>query len=67
MWLMNSQETDGSWMDLALTTDRDTAETVYVLKNFSVAGQQYTAGLQWLGSDDPENSESLALFIQCFF
>jgi len=59
-WLMDNQKTDGSWIDLIQTTERDTSETVFALKNFTVAGQQYSAGLQWLGTDDSENTDYLS-------
>ncbi len=49
-WLMSTQGTDGSWMDLFQTTERDTAEAVLALKTFEVAEQSYSAGLQWLGA-----------------
>jgi large repetitive protein len=59
-WLMTNQEEDGSWLDLSQTADRDTSEIVYALKNFPVAAQQYSTGLQWLGSDYSENTDYLS-------
>lgn len=63
-WLMSIQRADGNWIDLALTTERDTAETVHVLRNFPVAEEEYSSGLQWLGSDDSENSDYLSRKIE---
>lgn len=59
-WLINAQKTDGSWADLSQTAERDTAETVTVLKEFETAIERYLTGLQWLKSVAPENTDFLA-------
>jgi hypothetical protein len=63
-WLMNSQRPDGSWKDLSQTTERDTAETVLVLKNFGPAQQNYSTGLQWLSGIDSGNMDYLSRKIE---
>ena len=63
-WLINNQGADGSWMDLDQTVERDTAETVLVLKNFSVAEQNYSAGLQWLNGVYSGNMDYLSRKIE---
>ncbi len=56
-WLMANQKSDGSWMDLIQTSDRDTSEAVIILKNFDIAQQNYSLGLQWLNGDESENMD----------
>jgi Tol biopolymer transport system component/subtilase family serine protease/flagellar hook assembly protein FlgD/prenyltransferase beta subunit len=59
-WLISHQQTDGSWTDFALTTERDTAETVTTLQRFAVARQQFEAGLGWLNTNASANTDFLA-------
>lgn len=59
-WLTSHQQNDGSWTDFALTTERDTAETVSALQLFPVAQAQSRAGLQWLESRATANTDYLA-------
>ena len=59
-WLRNNQKPGGSWMDLPLTTVRDTAATVAALNNFPLADEQSSLGVQWLDSRDPENVDYLS-------
>ncbi len=63
-WLMNNQQPDGSWTDDVQTAERDTAEAVHVLKNFTVAQQSYQAGLGWLTGLAPDNADYLAKKIE---
>lgn len=63
-WLMTSQQADGSWMDLSLTSERDTAESVLVLKNFSNALQNYSTGIQWLNGTTSGNMDYLCRKIE---
>ncbi len=63
-WLVNTQERDGSWTDLFQTTERDTAEAVIALKNFDVAEQSWSAGLQWLVSIRSGNMDYLSRKIE---
>ncbi len=58
-WLMAAQQADGSWMDLAQTMERDTAETTLVLRSFATATQNYGKALQWLGSAQSVNLDYL--------
>ena len=59
-WLMGSQKPEGIWMDSIQTSERDTAETVIALKNFDIARQNYTLGLQWLNNVYPSNNDFLS-------
>lgn len=59
-WLTEHQLSDGSWTDFALTTERDTAETVSTLQRFPVAQQQFQAGLAWLAGNASANTDFLA-------
>lgn len=63
-WLISNQQMDGSWMDLPQTAGRDTAESVFALKNFDVAQQNYTQGLQWLNGADTGNTDYLSRRIE---
>ncbi|MEW6571053.1 MAG: CARDB domain-containing protein [Nitrospirota bacterium] len=63
-WLMNKQSVDGSWMDLDQTMDRDTAEAVAALKNFTIAEQSCSRGIQWLNGDISENTDYLSRKIE---
>ena len=47
-WLMTNQRTDGGWMDLSQTMERDTAEAVLTFKAFPAALTNVQAGLLWL-------------------
>ena len=59
-WLMTNQKTDGSWMELAQTVKRDTAEAVFAIKDFAIAQQNYSLGFQWLSRDESENVDYLS-------
>ncbi|MFH0725313.1 MAG: CARDB domain-containing protein [Pseudomonadota bacterium] len=59
-WLMTHQVEDGKWMDVPLTTVRDTAEAVSALGQFPVAGQNVSHGLQWLASDLVSSTDAIA-------
>lgn len=59
-WLVNSQQADGSWMDLTQTRERDTAEVVFALRSFGAAEPSYTTGLQWLSGISPVNIDYLS-------
>ena len=59
-WLTENQQPDGSWSDLALTSERDTSEAVYTLRAFPSADTQFQAGLQWLGNSSSANTDYLA-------
>lgn len=63
-WLMNRQRLDGSWSDFALTTERDTAESVTTLQRFPIAAQSFQAGFAWLGSNSIANTDYLARRIE---
>jgi len=63
-WLMTSQKSDGSWMDMSLTSERDTAQSVLVLKNFSNALQNYSTGIQWLSAAESGNLDYLSRKIE---
>lgn len=65
-WLMAAQLADGSWQDLAQTTERDTAAAMPALKNFSTAQQNYQAGLLWLGTATSGNLDYLSRRIGVF-
>ncbi|MDX1764109.1 MAG: CARDB domain-containing protein, partial [bacterium] len=56
-WLMANQRLDGSWSDSAQTTDRETTEALRALKEFSVAQNHYTLGLNWAGSGTARNTD----------
>ncbi len=59
-WLLDRQEADGSWKDLARTAARDTAEALLALADFETAGEAITSGLGWLGLAEPANTDYLA-------
>ncbi|MEA5113120.1 MAG: CARDB domain-containing protein [Geobacteraceae bacterium] len=59
-WLLGRQQADGSWSDIPLTTERDTAEVVSALRTFSSAGSQYQAGYDWLNRVVSNNTDYLA-------
>ncbi|TAN41053.1 MAG: hypothetical protein EPN25_05690 [Nitrospirae bacterium] len=59
-WIKNEQKSDGSWMDLGQTAERDTAEAVVALKEFVAAGPNYSTGLQWLGGQSSGSTDYLA-------
>ena len=63
-WLMSKQQSDGSWTDDVQTVERDTAEAVHVLKNFTTAQQNYQSGLAWLTGLVPDNADYLAKKIE---
>jgi subtilase family serine protease/flagellar hook assembly protein FlgD len=63
-WLVAQQQSDGSWTDFALTTERDTAEAVATLQWLSAGQQPVEAGLQWLGSNASANTDFLARRIE---
>jgi subtilase family serine protease/prenyltransferase beta subunit len=63
-WLMSHQGSDGSWMDLPQTTERDTAETALVLKNFDMAKSSYESGIQWLNTVPAGNMDYLSRKIE---
>lgn len=63
-WLMEHQHTDGSWMDVSQTGERDTAEAVLALKHFPDAAQSCSAGAQWLSSTDPASTDYLCRKIE---
>ena len=65
-WLMRNQKSDGSWMDVPQTAERDTAEVVSALKNFTIAEQSYSMGLQWLALINSENMDYLSRKIETF-
>lgn len=58
-WLASRQQSDGSWSDLDLTSERDTAEAVTTLQRFAVAQPQFQAGLAWLGGSASANTDFL--------
>lgn len=59
-WLMAQQRANGSWYDISLTTERDTAEVVATLQRFPSALQAYQAGSVWLGGTSSDNTDFLA-------
>jgi len=59
-WLVNRQQSDGSWSDITLTTERDTSEAVFTLQYFPSASSHFQTGLQWLGSALSNNTDYLA-------
>ncbi len=63
-WLVARQQSDGSWTDFALTTERDTTETVVTLQRLSTAQQQLQAGLAWLGNNASVTTDFLARRIE---
>ncbi|MEM7828181.1 MAG: CARDB domain-containing protein, partial [Candidatus Aenigmatarchaeota archaeon] len=66
-WLMSKQGADGSWMDLTQTIDRDTAQAVLALKNFDIAQQNYSTGIQWLNGVYSGNMDYLVRRIETLF
>jgi len=60
IWLMTAQKAEGNWLDAAYTEERDTAEAALSLKNFGVAEQNYSLGIQWLNGTSPDNTDYLA-------
>ena len=63
-WLVNRQQADGSWTDFALTTERDTAESVTTLQIFPTAQSQFLTGLGWLGTNGSTTTDYLARRIE---
>jgi len=63
-WLVNHQQSDGSWTDFALTTERDTAESVATLQLFPAAQSQFRSGLDWLGANGSTTTDYLARRIE---
>ncbi len=63
-WLVNNQQADGSWLDLSHTVQRDTATTVFALKNFDSAQQYYASGLEWLNESTSANLDYLSRKIE---
>ena len=63
-WLINRQQADGSWTDFALTTERDTAESVATLQIFPTAQSQFQTGLNWLGTNGSTTTDYLARRIE---
>ncbi|MBI5075032.1 MAG: PD40 domain-containing protein [Nitrospirae bacterium] len=63
-WLMNDQKPEGHWLDITQTAERDTAEAARSLKNFAVAQQNYSLGLQWLNSIASDNTDYLSRKIE---
>ena len=63
-WLMAAQQAGGSWVDLAQTMERDTAETTIVLRSFATATENYQKALLWLGSTQSVNLDYLTRKIQ---
>ncbi len=59
-WLANNQKADGSWLDDAKTSGRDTAEATLVLKNFINTRLNYQNGIQWMDNVSSENVDFLA-------
>jgi len=63
-WLTGHQQADGSWYDLSLTAERDTAEVVSTLQRFSSAQQAFQAGFNWLGATTSVNTDYLSRRIE---
>ncbi|MBI5485404.1 MAG: hypothetical protein HY888_13240, partial [Deltaproteobacteria bacterium] len=63
-WLVNHQQADGSWTDVTLTTERDTAESVATLQIFPTAQSQFLSGLNWLGTNGSTTTDYLARRIE---
>lgn len=63
-WLMNRQQSDGSWAEFPLTTERDTAESVTTLQHFPIAVQSFQTGFAWLGNNSSSNTDFLARRIE---
>lgn len=63
-WLINNQQKDGSWKDAEHTTARDTAEAVLTLKDFLIAEQSVSSGLQWLSDKSSLNTDYLSRKIE---
>jgi subtilase family serine protease len=59
-WLSANQKNDGSWADLSLTGELDTAVAVQALKDFPIAQTAYQNGLQWLEGVTSGNLDSLS-------
>ncbi len=65
-WLMDNQETDGSWMDSLQTAQRDTAEALLALSRYLDAQVNYFFGLSWLHDTDSENMVFISKKIEVF-
>ncbi|MEK6744612.1 MAG: CARDB domain-containing protein [Nitrospirota bacterium] len=65
-WLIGKQSTDGSWMDLAQTMERDTAEAVLTLKPFPAGQTNVQSGMLWLGISQSLNVDYLCRKIEAF-
>jgi prenyltransferase beta subunit len=65
-WLINNQQEDGSWKDAIQTIARDTAEVVPALKDFRIAEQCVSSGLQWLSDVSSLNTDYLSRKIEAF-
>ncbi|WP_281184377.1 CARDB domain-containing protein [Trichlorobacter lovleyi] len=63
-WLTGHQQADGSWYDLSLTAERDTAEVVSTLQRFPSALQAFQAGFSWLGAASSVNTDYLSRRIE---
>ncbi len=63
-WLMTNQKTDGSWSDLAQSTERDTAAAALILRSFTNAQTNYQSALLWLGGTSNGNMDFLSRKIQ---
>jgi len=63
-WLVTNQKTDGSWIDLSQTKERDTAAATVTLKNFSTSQTNYQSGLLWLGTVASGNRDFLSRKIE---
>lgn len=63
-WLTGHQQADGSWYDLSLTAERDTAEVVSTLQRFPSALQAFQAGFNWLGATTSVNTDYLSRRIE---
>lgn len=59
-WLVSQQKSDGSWTDVSLTSERDTAEAVTTLQIFPATQQQFQKGLLWLKDNVSSNTDYLA-------
>ncbi|MHB8881737.1 MAG: hypothetical protein ACYC69_09575 [Thermodesulfovibrionales bacterium] len=63
-WLISNQKSDGSWIDLDQTTERDTSEAVTALKGFDQASSSYVSATQWLNSVSSGSTDYLARTIE---
>ena len=63
-WLMTNQKTDGSWSDLAQTTERDTAAAALILNSFTSTQTNYQSALLWLGETSNGNMDFLSRKIE---